>query len=103
MTQKRILVIAVVALMSFWGMSEANSQVVVKVKPARAKVVVVKPAKPGRNYVWVEGHWKWNKRSRSYTWENGYWARRPRQNSVWVAAKWKKVPGGWKYVPGHWA
>ena len=81
---------------------QAHSQVVVKVRPVRSKVVVVKPPRPGANHFWVDGHWKWNRRANQYVWVNGYWLKRKR-GRVYVAGQWRKVRGGWKYVPGYWA
>ncbi len=103
MIRKGIIVIIAVCLISSFGNSNVYSQVVVKVKPVRTKTVIVKSNKPGGNYVWIEGQWKWNKKRQSYVWVDGRWAKRPRNSSVWVAGKWKKVAGGYKYIPGHWA
>ena len=35
-----------------------SAQVVVKVIPNKLKVIVVKPKKQKRNYIWVAGRWK---------------------------------------------
>lgn len=78
-----------------------SAQVVVKVKPAKPKVVVVKPAKPGPKHVWIDGHWKWSKKRKEYVWVKGYWLK-PKKGYTWVPGHWKKVPGGFKWVRGHW-
>lgn len=61
--------------------------------------VVVKPLKPGPNYVWVAGHWSW--KGGRYHWVNGHWLKKKR-GKVWVAGHWKKKRGRWIWVPGHW-
>ena len=78
-----------------------SAQVVVKIKPARPKVVVVKPPKPGPKHVWINGHWKWSKKRKEYIWVKGYWLK-PKKGRAWVPGHWEKVPGGFKWVPGHW-
>ena len=77
----------------------SNAQIVIKKRPARTKVVVVKPAKPSKNYVWIDGHWI--VRGNKYVWVKGNW-KKNKPGSKWIAGHWKKVPGGWKWVPGHW-
>ena len=61
--------------------------------------VVVRTAKPGPQYVWVQGHWTW--RGGSYHWINGHWKKKKR-GKVWVAGHWKKRRGRWVWVAGHW-
>ena len=83
------------------GFAQSNAQVVVVKKPVKPRVVVVKPAKPGSKHVWVEGHWKWNKRVKVYVWKKGYWVKR-KPNHVWIAGRWKRAPKGHVWIPGHW-
>lgn len=78
-----------------------SAQVVVKIKPARPKVEVVKPSKPGPKHIWIDGHWKWDKKRKEYVWVKGHWSK-PRKGHAWVPGHWQKVPGGFKWVPGHW-
>jgi hypothetical protein len=102
MKKKGIIIIAVFVL-GLLGMNNASAQVVVKVKPVNTKVVKVKKApRPGINYIYIEGHWKWNKKLKSYVWIDGKWAKRP-GNKIWVSGHWRKVARGWKWIPGHWA
>lgn len=67
--------------------ANANAQVVVKVRPNRPNVIVKKPAKVKRGYVWVAGNWKWDKRRKKY---------------IWVKGRQVKARRGYKYTPGHW-
>lgn len=78
-----------------------HSQIVVTVKPARPKVIVKKPAKARKGYVWIPGHWRYSNSAGKYVWVKGQWKRK-RRGHVWVEGHWKKVPGGHKWIPGHW-
>ena len=82
--------------------SQLKSQVVIKVRPAKPNVVVMKPQKPGTRHIWIDGHWKWNKKRKEYVWIKGYWTQ-PKKGQKWIPGHWVKVPGGHKWVPGHWA
>ena len=82
-------------------MDSGSGQMIVKVKPQRPKVVVIKPTKVYKNKIWIEGHWRWSNQSNSYQWVKAHWAKKKR-NSKWKAGNWIKMPAGWKYVPGHW-
>ena len=96
---KKLFFLSLVTL--FLGLGTASAQVVVKVRPARPAAVVVKPAKIKRGYIWVDGHWKYNKRHNRYVWVNAKYVR-VKRGHAYVAGHWKSVPGGYKWVPGHW-
>ncbi len=101
---KRIIIITVITCMLGLFVSvDTISQVIIKVKPIRPKVVLIKAnvPRPGPSYVWIDGHWQWDKRSSSYIWAKGKWVKNKR-NRIWISGHWHKVTGGWKWVPGHW-
>lgn len=77
------------------------AQIVVKKRPKRPQIKVVKPKRPGKNHIWVDGHWVWNPRSKNYVWKRGHWVPK-RKKHRYVAGHWEKVPGGWKWLPGTW-
>jgi len=79
----------------------AEAQVVVVKKPKKPTVLVVQKDKPGPDYVWIEGHWYWDKGAKKYAWKRGHWVKK-RDGSRFMPGKWKKVPTGWKWVPGTW-
>lgn len=97
---KKIILLSAVTLL----LSSSNlvGQMIVKVKPQKPKIVIVKPSKIYKNKVWMDGHWKWSNQSSSYQWVKGHWTKR-RRNNTWKAGKWQKLPAGWKYVSGRWA
>ena len=84
-----------------------KSEVVVH-KPVRPAVRIhnhYKPFRPVnymRGYVWVEGHWVFNRKIRSYVWVDGKYIKK-RRGKVWIDGYWIRVRHGWKYIPGYWA
>jgi YXWGXW repeat-containing protein len=69
--------------------------------PPSKTTIVVKSSRPGNNYVWVDGYWKWSNRKHKYVWVNGYWAKK-RNGRVWIPNHYQKKHGTYVYVPGHW-
>jgi len=61
--------------------------------------VEVKTVKPGPNYVWISGHWKWT--GGRYFWVSGHWTKK-RVGKSWVPGHWIKRGGRWAWKPGHW-
>ena len=96
-----IAVFIMSVLMIFAATSESAAQVV-RVRPAKPAKVLVKPNKPRRGYVWVDGHHRWNPQQRKYNWVKGRWVK-ARPGHVWVPGRWVVVKGkGHKWVPGTW-
>lgn len=60
-----------------------------------------RPAVVRSGYVWIDGHYRWDRRTRSYIWIDGTYVRQ-QPGKVWVAGQWVKVRGGWVYQPGSW-
>lgn len=54
------------------------------------------PARPGPDYVWVEGYWF--PQGKQYKWHNGYWTRPPYAGAYWVAP----YHVGGQYFAGRW-
>lgn len=59
----------------------------------------VKTPKPGPNYVWISGHWKWT--GGNYVWVSGHWTR-AKPGKVWVPGHWEKRGNHWVWISGHW-
>ncbi len=78
---------------------QTNAQIIIKIKPPKPKVVVVK-TKHRPHHIWVKGHWKTTP-SGKFVWVEGHWIKK-RHGFVWIDGHWKKVRGGWIWVPGHW-
>lgn len=88
--------------------SAANAQVSVGVSIGRppAPVVIEEPpppprlyavaARPGPEFMWVEGYWY--PQGRHYRWHDGYWTRPPYAGAYWVEPYYHKG----SYVAGYW-
>ena len=74
---------------------------VVVVKPSRPKVIVKHPNRVRRNYIWVEGHWKWSYFHRDYIWIKGKW-KRQRRGHHWEPGFWEISLGGFIWIEGYW-
>ena len=79
--------------------AEASTQVYVRIGPP-ARVVEVRPARPGAHYVWRDGYHRWD--GHHYVWTHGYWAVPPRAHAHWVPAHWAHNGHGYYLVRGHW-
>ena len=66
--------------------------------PDRMEVMV---RSPGTDYVWVRGHWQWNRND--YGWVPGRWERVQRGYRTWVPGHWVERRNRWRWVEGHWA
>jgi hypothetical protein len=66
--------------------------------PRRAEVV---HARPGPEYVWIEGNWAWS--GGGYVWMAGHYDRRPQGSRGWEQGRWKRHGrDGWYWSPGRW-
>ncbi len=83
------------------GLVSASTAAVVYVRkaPPARKTVVVKPARPHHDSVWVSGHWGW--RNGVHIWVDGKWIS-SKKGHVWIDGHWKKTAKGWIWVDGHW-
>jgi hypothetical protein len=82
----------------------ANGQLLITQAPPVAPqttVVTTRPARPGDNFVWVEGYWTW--RNDRYEWVNGGWQQRPHSGAEWVAPRWeRRSDGNYTFYEGYW-
>lgn len=93
--------IAFVLILSACFALNSNAQTIVKIKPAKPKVIVVKPAKTKAGHFWRNGHWKWNKKQNKYVWVKARWVKNNKGHH-WIPGKWKQSPKGYIWVKGHW-
>ena len=78
-----------------------RSSRVVVVKPNRPQIILQRPIETRRNYIWVEGHWKWSYFHRDYIWIKGKW-KRQRRGHHWVPGFWEVSLGGFLWIEGYW-
>lgn len=64
--------------------------------PPRSEAI---SAKPGPNFVWIGGHWKWN--GQRYVWTPGHWVK-AKPGKSWVPGHWEKRGPHWVWKKGHW-
>ena len=79
-----------------------HSSRVVVVKPNRPKVILQRPIKTRRNYIWAEGHWQWSNFYGDYIWIQGKWIRQ-RRGHHWEPGFWEISLGGFVWIEGYWA
>ena len=79
-----------------------RSSRVVVVKPNRPKVILQRPIKTRRNYIWAEGHWQWSNFYGDYIWIQGKWIRQ-RRGHHWNPGFWEVSLGGFVWIEGYWA
>ena len=77
-----------------------NYKKVVVHKPVN-HITYHRPAVVRSGYVWVDGHYRWDRRTHSYVWVDGRYMKQKR-GKIWVSGRWVKVRGGWVYEPGSW-
>ena len=63
--------------------------------PPRARVVRV-PARPGADYIWVDGYWY--PVGNKYKWHAGYWTRPPYGGARWVGPRYENQ----QFYNGYW-
>jgi len=64
--------------------------------PPPPRVVRVLPARPGPEFVWVDGYWY--PAGRHYRWHTGYWTRPPYAGARWIGPRHE----GGRYYNGYW-
>lgn len=64
--------------------------------PPPPRVVRVRPATPGPDYVWVDGYWF--AEGRRWKWHNGYWTRPPYAGARWIGPRYE----GRQFYNGYW-
>ncbi|HLY59345.1 MAG TPA: YXWGXW repeat-containing protein [Terriglobia bacterium] len=64
--------------------------------PPAPRVIRVRPASPGPDFVWIDGYWY--PVGRHYRWHEGYWTRPPYAGYRWVAPR----HDGEQYFAGYW-
>ena len=90
--------VAVVALvLGTVSVSSAQFSIGIRIgAPPAPRVVKVRPASPGPEFVWVDGYWYPN--GNHYKWHAGYWTRPPYAGAHWVAPH----HDGQRYYDGYW-
>ena len=99
MKKKLVKWLFVIAIL-FSGSFSASSQIIVKIRP-RAPVIV-RPAQPSREHVWIDEEWEPN--GGNYRYSGGHWEAPPHPGYMWRPGHWRHhghrgdewVRGGWR-------
>ena len=86
--------ICVVLLMSSAAFAQISFGIQIGAPPAPRAYVV--PARPGPEFMWVEGYWY--PQAGHYLWHDGYWTRPPYEGAYWVAP----YHDHGRYMAGYW-
>jgi hypothetical protein len=68
--------------------------------PPPEAIVERLPPPPGPDYVWQQGHWRFE--NGQYVWRPGHYVLRPPHAGEWIPAHWVQREGAWYFVEGHW-
>lgn len=93
-----VKMVLIAALLLATG-SIAGAQVSLGIRigaPPPPRVVHVQPARPGADYIWVDGYWY--PAGGHYRWHDGYWTRPPYVGARWVAPH----HDGHEFFAGYW-
>jgi hypothetical protein len=96
---KNLIRFTLLATMLLLGTYGANAQIGVGIRigpPPGPRVVHVAPARPGPEYIWVDGYWY--PVHGHYRWHEGYWTLPPYPGARWVGPR----HDGGLYFEGYW-
>jgi len=92
---RSIMLAAVFATIAF----TSNAQIRVYVGARPVEPVIVRPAAPYHDAVWIGGEYEW--RGGRYEYIRPHYEHL-RRGHVWVGGHWQDVHGGSTWVAGHW-
>jgi len=78
--------------------ARGRHHVYIRIGPPAARIVV-RPASPWRDGIWIDGYWGWE--HGRHVWIDGRWAR-PVRGHFWVDGRWVHTRHGWEWNPGYW-
>jgi hypothetical protein len=93
------LIVVCALVVSTLTVTSCRTRAVVTTRPEPPAAVIVRPAAPRPDYVWIDGEWDW--RGSRYVYRQGYWAP-PRHGYVWISGHWARRGNGWEWQKGHW-
>jgi len=60
-----------------------------------------RPLQPSQSHIWINGDWRWNRRSHLYIYDHGYWAL-PRNGYIYRDGYWETDQRGKWWRKGYW-
>ncbi len=97
---KKILKAFAIAALITVSASASQAQIIVRVRPAAPRTVIVRPPAPSPRHVWVREDWR--PVNGRYVYGGGYWAAPPRAGARFIAGHWRNTRRGSVWIPGHW-
>ncbi len=88
-----------ISMVVFFIMSATGCARRVVVSDRPSPPVIVRPAQPAPDYIWIEGEWRVG--GGKYSWRDGYWTR-SRGHRTWAPGHWEATRGGYYWTPGRW-
>jgi len=95
---KRTIFAILVSLLLFSGC--AQRKVYLNIAPPQ-KRTEMKSERPGINYIWVEGHWRWHRRRQKFIWKPGHWIKK-KEGRIWIQGSWERTKRGWVWLESYW-
>jgi hypothetical protein len=77
----------------------SNAQISFTVRTRPVEPVIVRPAAPYVDAVWIPGEWRWE--GHEYVYVRPHYEHL-RRGHVWIPGHWRDVRGGSVWVAGHW-
>jgi hypothetical protein len=96
---RSLLRTSVFIAMLLWTGSVMAAQISIGIRigpPPPPRVVHVMPARPGPEFLWIDGYWY--PMENHYRWHEGYWVRPPYPGAVWVTSRYESG----HYIGGYW-
>lgn len=78
----------------------AKRTIYLKIAPPRRKTEI-RSERPDINYIWVEGHWQWNRRKEKFIWLPGHWIKK-KDGRIWISGSWERTRRGWVWSESYW-
>ena len=92
--KNRLLAVVLLAGCSVFGQVSIG---ITMGQPPPPRVIVIRPANPGPEYLWVDGYWYPAKNR--YAWHDGYWTRPPYEGALWSGPRYD----GRQFFDGYWS
>lgn len=92
--KKLIFLISIVGFLSFFNSCSAGY-----VSEVPVYQTYNRPQSPGNEFTWIDGGWKWNRRTNSYIQVNGNW-KKQREGHTYKQGYWKKNRHGSQWQRG---
>jgi hypothetical protein len=92
--KKKLLLLMLLAGGTIFG--QVSIGITIGTPPPPPRVVYVRPAPPGPEFLWVEGYWY--PAGKHYQWHDGYWSRPVYAGAYWVGPRYDAG----RFYEGYW-